>query len=1269
MLIPKILHPVSIIQKMALSLHLFLSTTAALLLCGAAVAQNAPSNPVAEIVSATEKSGVYVVRKIPLQNAVMPEVEIADRTYETAAPREADSVDLPIKTLLGNDRKKPFLLVAVPVRKAGGTQALHSFTVIVKEKKPVFPENLSKKAAATASPLATGSWYKIAVEKAGFYKIDHNFLRNTLKISGNISSASLRLLGNGGAMMQEANAPTTGALLPENSLWVQDGGDGTIDAGDYIVFWAPGPQSWDADTAAKRFYHRKHLYEDKSYYFLSLEGGATKVIPLISNAPTTTNVAVNAYDCRNVIDDDVTNLGKIGKRWVGDEFTSGSKTYSFDYSNLLSPLQVRVNLAARNNGGTERFQITLNGMPVGNAALNLAADPGDLPCQSSLLDQQITTGSGPAAVTIGFMPFKTGSRGYLDFVEVVGRRSLIFSGGTFSFRDIESVGPGNKARFTVQNAPSNLQVWDVTEPWNAVRMAGTFQSGSYVFNNDAGRLREYAAFDGSNYNTPTYAGQTDNQNIVGAPDADYLIVTHKNFLKEANRLADWHRTQHHYRVHVATTEQIYNEFSSGSQDIGGIRDYARYFYDRAGSDTTNMPRFLLLFGDASYDYKDRVGSNTNFVPVFESSESNAVLAAYTTDDYFGFLDAGEDAEGVNIYNVLDIGVGRLPVKTTDEARQVVDKIIYYKSPATLGPWRVSGTLMADQEDGAGPHLANTEDVSALVADVSPVFNQNKIYLDSYPVVSTPAGDRMPDVNAQINNQVYKGTQFINYAGHGGIRELAQERVLTFDDFNRWKNLDKLPFMVTATCDFAQYDRPDFVSAGEALMLKPDGGMIALLTTTQAVYAYSSRILNNNYIEEQFKQDNGIWTPFGEAIRKAKNATYISKLQTFGIGGSWSDLLNYRKFALLGDPGLSPNLPAKLNAVQTDSIVEVATGRRADSIAALGNYVLTGSVTNGNGVKDISFNGRVYVVVYDKARHITVKLQKQFFNREYETRSNIVFKGRANVVNGQFSMPFVAPKDLNYALGNGQVQYYAEDGVTDVAGVDTTIQVGGSSRFPVIDDQPPVVRAFIGDSLFHDGGLTGSNTVLYGVLEDETGINVSGNSIGHDLIAVLDGQESEPYVLNDYYENAPNTYKKGFVRFPVSGLSNGMHTLKIKGWDMANNSGEGSIRFRVSDGSVTEIQEVINYPNPFKDQTRFRFEHNHPDETLTGEVQIYNTAGELVRTLRQTFTPTGSHSTEMTWDGSSDVGALLPSGVYIYRITISTAKKSEALGYQKLVIAR
>ncbi len=267
------------------------------------------------------------------------------------------------------------------------------------------------------------------------------------------------------------------------------------------------------------------------------------------------------------------------------------------------------------------------------------------------------------------------------------------------------------------------------------------------------------------------------------------------------------------------------------------------------------------------------------------------------------------------------------------------------------------------------------------------------------------------------------------------------------------------------------------------------------------------------------------------------------------------------------------------------------------------------------------------------------------------------------------MLFIAPKDLNYDFGKGKISYYAENGVTDAAGVDTAITVGGFSDDPVVDDMPPVVMPFIGDSLFKDGGITGPNTVLYVQLSDETGINVSGNSIGHDLIAVLDDNIQSPYVLNDYYETAPNDFTRGYVNFPITGLSEGRHTLRVKAWDVNNNSGEGVVNFEVVNGGVVKLQNLMNYPNPFTDVTHFVFEHNRPDEKLNVQLNIYSSSGYMVRAFKETFTPSGSRSNEITWDGTGDNGAKLPAGVYVYKINIATERGIQSTAYQKLVLVR
>jgi hypothetical protein len=790
-------------------------------------------------------------------------------------------------------------------------------------------------------------------------------------------------------------------------------------------------------------------------------------------------------------------------------------------------------------------------------------------------------------------------------------------------------------------------------------MQGSLSGSNYTFTQSASYLHEFVAINGSTFSTPVSVGKVDNQNLHAADAPRLVIVTHPNFLEAANKLADYHRNHDGMKVLVATTTQVYNEFSSGAQDIGGIRDMMRYYYLVAGNDTSRMPHYLLLFGDASYDYKNRISPNSNYVPTFESADGVDVDNAYTVDDYFGFLDDNENISNFSLPNTLDIGIGRLPVNTPEQADAVVNKIIGYHAPASLGPWRLMNTYVGDNEDDAGEHLMDAEYIAAQVDAMSPFSNDYKIYLDNLPFVSTPGGLRAPEANKAINDQIFKGTFFINYTGHGSTVTLAHERILIKDDFNKWKNINKLPFMVTATCDYARYDNPGYVSDGEALILKADGGTIAMLTTTGPVYAGINREINEQFLSEQYTQRNGEWPTFGDAIRRGKNITFAQP--------NPFSRLNFYRFTLLGDPALQPAFPK--HRVHTDSIRAVRNSAATDSLRALGTYSVTGHVSDVAGNMLGDFNGRAYVTIYDKERQIT--LNTKIFNRfrRYTMRDNIIFKGITTVTNGRFSFTFIAPKDINYDYGRGRISYYAENGITDAAGMDTTVVVGGYFDGAEADITGPKVEPFIGDTLFVDGGITGTNTLLYVRLSDHSGINVSGNGVGHDLTAVLDGDEQHPYNLNDYYQTEPNTYQKGHVSFPVTGIPDGAHTFTVKAWDVYNNSGTGTVHFVVGNGKIMQVEKLVNYPNPFTETTHFFFEHNHPNEVLGVQIAIYNTAGMLVRTINQSFTPGGSHSNEITWDGTTDNGARLQSGVYPYRIILSTDKGIEATSYQKLVIIR
>lgn len=1221
-------------------------------------------------VSEADVQNGYILKKVWLDHYRVPDVHISDISYthdvvlpEDALPSSPDKFDI----LLGQDRKNSFAVVRIPAYATDEgyqkVKLLSNFTLTVTEKQLPHANNTSaSKTTAQASPLASGTWYKISVPNTGLFKIDFNFLSSKLGVDpSKINPSNIRVFGNGGNMLPEDNGIPVRELLEENAIWMNDGGDGSFNQGDYFVFYAVGPTGWTADNGKKRFIHTKNLYEDKSYYFINFDGQGKRISGQQGNL--TANTTVKDFNFYTVHHEDLFSFWKSGKTWQGEDFgidlgRVNERSFPIHVGNVIDSAKFRVSIASRAPAPGNTFNISLNGQSIGDYTLGPAAqNTDDAPFTATTVDWAMPYSGSTANFNLKYKPGINSGIGFLDFIEINTRQPLQFTDPYLLFRDLNSIGAGNVVSYQVGNANGGTQVWDVTDPQNPVRMNGNLNGSVFTFTQDASSLHEFAALNSDQLQVPEFTSTVANQNLQGHEQVDYIIVSYPDFLPAANELANFHRNRSGLRVLVVTPQQIYNEFSSGSQDISAIRNLMKMFYKRAGMSVADMPKYLLLFGDASYDYKDRIPNNTNFVPTFESLETTNLIFSYCNDDFFGFLDDSEYIENDGIINAMDIGVGRLPVKNLTEANAFVNKILQYKSPQSLGPWRLSTTFVSDNEDRAGPHMADGEIMEGVVQGKSNIYNSTKVYLDAIPLISTPGGQRAPDANKMINDQVFKGTFLINYSGHGNIDVLAHERIISQDDYTKWKNIHKLPIMITATCDFGRFDHPEYVSAGERIVLKADGGAIASLTTTQLVYQSPNRLINADFLSAQFEHNGANWNTFGDAFRIGKNATYSQSTNR-------SVIANFRKFALLGDPALEPNFPEYF--IRTDEVLSGATMLPVDTVGALGEYIFKGSVTDVNGNVLDNFNGKLSVTFYDKPKKVkTITTPEQTFN----VRNNIIYKGNATVSNGQFSISFIAPKDLNYEFGKGKISYYAQNGITDGAGADTGKIVGGYSDYPVIEYNPPVVRPFIEDSLFKNGGLTGPNTLLFVILEDETGINVSGNSIGHDLTAVLDGDIEHPYVLNDYYETAENTYKLGYVNFPLSNLAEGRHRLTVKAWDVNNNSGEGSVDFEVADGNIVKVRNLMNYPNPFRDLTHFVFEHNHPDEILNVEINIYNTQGTRVKELRQQFLPTGSRSNEITWDGADDNGVKLPSGVYVYRTKISTDKGIHDMAYQKLVIVR
>jgi len=1111
------------------------------------------------------------------------------------------------------------------------------------------------------SALASGNWYKIAVKDAGVYKIDIAFLSSLGINAAGLSSASIRLFGNGGGMLPEANAAARLDDLEENAIMVVDGGDGVLNGGDYFLFFSNGPDTWLKDSINKRFTHKKNLYSDKVYYYIFIGGTGKRISTDQSNLIP--NVAVTSFDERVFHELDTINFLSSGKEWFGEEFSntpghSLTRDFSLNIPNLdvNLPVTIFTDCLARSISVASRFDLSINGQ----AFQQITIPPVTGGQYDRLAEEKQSTANANASqpnftLSYHYIPGSFNSQGWLNWFEIFSRRNLSLNGtDQVLFRDWNSVG-NNIAEFVISGSNSTTQVWDITDPLNAVQMRANLQGTDCKFVNSCSRLKEYIAFKSSNLLQPSSIGRISNQDLHASPASDLIIVTTPMLLPQAQRLAGLHQAKNNLRYAIVTTDQLYNEFSSGIPDPTAVRDYVKMFYDRSKNNSADQPKCLLLFGDASFDYRDRIRNNTNLVPAYETSNSLDPLASYTSDDFFGFLDDNEDVNSTTVINQLDVGVGRIPAKNIDEAKNYVDKIETYYSKESFGPWRNNQLFIADDED-FNLHLQDAEVLTATSQATAPVFNITKVYLDAFKQESGAGGSRYPQANQAINNQVYNGTLIWNYSGHGGSNRLAEEVVIDQDIVNSWNNPNKLPLFITATCDFAPYDNPVVNSLGENILLRPKTGGVALLTTTRVVFSFSNRVINNNYLQFALQPDtSGFYRSLGESIKAAKNYTY----QTSG------DIANNRKFTLLGDPALTLAYPTlKIRTTQVNS--NPAT--QADTIRATDKVTIEGEVTDSRGNVLPSFNGTVYPTILDKVQTInTLANDPTSQVVGFQAQNTILYKGKASVVNGRFLFTFKMPKDINYQYGNGKLSLYAENGTNDGNGIFSNFIVGGIGSNTTNDNEGPVIKAYLNDEKFVNGGVTNENPILIVKLSDSSGINIAGTGIGHDLVATLDNDNRQYFVLNDFYEGELDSYQRGVVHFQLPTLASGAHSLKIKAWDVVNNSSEYILDFTVAKNEELVLNHVLNYPNPFTTKTQFWFEHNRPGQNLQVKVQIFTVAGKVVKTIKQTINDAGNRSCEVEWGGRDEYGDKIGRGVYLYRLTVITPEGKKKERIEKLVV--
>lgn len=1160
------------------------------------------------------------------------------------------------------EKKKAFTQLRIlPFRQQNGQiEKLVEFSVQLTEA-PLSKSPEKKYKSIENSVLRTGNWVKVGVVQTGVYKISKAFL-SSLGMNSGFDPRNLRLYGNGGQILPEKNSDYYPDDLAENAIYVAGESDGQMNDNDFILFYAKGNTSWKADLIKGIFRPTKNLYADTTWYFITADLGPGKRITPQVQSDLSADQIVQAFDDYQVIENDEENLLKSGRKWVGNrmEIITGH-SFSLSFPDLLpGSHQLTAVLTGRNtspvSGGSgfmeTEMRLSVNGQSFTQIIPGLSGISYlDTYCRENEKNHVFETGS--SSLNIQVSKQTASSTAWIDQLILNVKRSLKFRGPYLAFRHLESVGSGKTARFQLENASTSVRIWEVTSPYDIREQVADLDGSNLQFTVQTDSLREFVALNLSgSFPAPIPGAAVQNQNLHGVSNVDMVVVCPPVYQQAGARIADHHINHDGMQVLLVSPQEIYNEFSSGKQDIAAIRNFMRHLYNRPDS----RLKYLLLVGDGSFDPKYRLSYNTNFIPIYQSPESYSPIGSYASDDFYGLLDPNE---GSNIGNanagMLDIAVGRLPVSYVSEANAVVDKIIHYATNRNcLNDWRNTICFISDDEDYAD-HLDQAEAVSAIIDKKHPVYNIEKIYLDAYQQVSGSGGQRYPQVNTDINNRVSRGALMMNYAGHGGEQSLALERVITIPEINSWTNPDNLTFFMTATCEFARFDNPDFTSAGEYVILNPSGGAVGLYTTTRLTFSTSNKALNLNVMDTIFGIRNGEHLSLGETIRIAKNKT----------GSSF----NNRSFALLGDPAMKLAFPT-YNVVTTH-VNGQTVGSLPDTMKALQLVSVSGYIEKNNQTAT-DFNGIIIPTVYDKSTLMSTLSNDGLPGsplRQFKVQRNVIYKGPVSVKNGYFTFSFVVPQDIQYQFGFGKISYYArhESALLDAAGTYENVIIGGFSKNPLTDTKGPDIKLFMNNERFVNGGMTDQNPSLLAFVEDDIGINTVGTGIGHDITAILDAQSSNPIILNDYYQAEKDNYKKGSIRYPFRNLSEGKHTLSLKVWDVANNSAEASIEFVVIKSSELSLDRLLNYPNPFSNQTQFYFEYNQPGVAVDVDLSVFTVSGKLVKTIRTALFSNGYRSEPIPWDGRDDYGDRIGRGVYVYRLRVRTPDGRTAEKFEKLVI--
>jgi len=1046
---------------------------------------------------------------------------------------------------------------------------------------------------AEHSKLATGKWVKIRVADEGVYQLTSA----NLKSMGFSNPEKVCLYGYNLPFLPEAKIENLDDDLTEIPLYRKS--DGTI------LFYSCGTTLWTRKNENSAYTHQNNPYSNYIYYFLTETTGTPAAFSK-SDPPTATGKTQTSYYAHALYEEDAFSFINAGRTFfeAHDYINNPTKTYQLDFGNATcGDVTIKIQFGA---AGTTAS--TLN-VSIGENALGTISFPKQSNYSDAYINSQSFTLYDQTASSLNVKLKHTRSSdvsGHLDYIRATGEAQLSISGKDYvSFRP----NTDGTSTFELKGATSSTCIWDVTSPATTHELTGTLTGTTYKATASGAKFtNQYVAVNTSaTFPTPQTVGNVLHQDLHALNNINLLIIVPANgkLTEQAQRLAAAHTKIDGIQCAVVEADKVYNEFSSGTPDATAYRRLMKMLYDKqfktsplTGTEKGGLN--LLLFGNGMWDNRFITTgltskSQDDYLLVYESENSWSHTDSYVMEEYFSLL---ADGKGISpLKEIPDCGVGRLPVSNETDARNVVDKLINYMTNTYAGAWKNTICLMGD-DDKTNIHMEDAENVLTNTINKFPNYHYKRIYWDSYTMQQSATGNSYPDVYADINKIMEEGALIMNYTGHGAAYTLSHELVLKTSDFQNW-NSPRIPVWLTAACDVTPFDM-NIENIGTEAILNKQGAAVAFIGTARTVYSSPNRTINRNFMSHVLDtKNNGEHYTLGEALAQAKADIINSKKNS---DMSKIDSINKAHFVLLGDPALrliTPTHQVKIDKFNGQSIDTT----NPPTISAGETVTVEGHIVNPAGEAATTFKGTVSAIVYDSEEHIVCKLNsgEDIEAYEYDDRTRTLYAGTDSVKAGTFKFSFPVPLDINYSDLPGLINLYAINTQKDIEanGTFDDFLIGGTSTKEQTDTEGPTIAAFSNGRNVSDISYTSENPTLYIELSDESGINTTGNGLGHDIVAIIDNNEATTYTLNNYYSQAVGDYTSGTVTYKLPTLPAGKHSLVIRAFDTLNNMGEQAYSFEV----VTGLIEVYDFFDP---SGRKVYSSSEPKPSLPPGVYIRRT---------------------------------------------------------------